>query len=512
MNPDTTRRQGGHSRWQAAIALLILLALGSASLLNAWRYTVANANPAMFADAWYFAGAFVEPQVEGTLEWRDFFVKRGPSDHAQPLHKLWMAANVRWFGLDFQLDALVAFAGLVLCVLGLTAVGIRSLRGRPVRISDGIALAAIPMLMFSLNSPEIYGWPLVMQFYLVLPFALLLFAACARETTGGWGLVFIATLGAALALDGGGLLAGIASVLALLLRGWRQAQWRDALTRTLAVIAALVIWRLAWWSLMPAFPETTASEGAAAVMGLPRDLESWWKIATIPATASLVHWDTLIAEFGSPEATNRAVAWIGVAVIVLHAVFWLSIWRTLARSTTSAFACMLMLYVYGMWAGVVLGRVPDYGATYLWQGRYVAFFQLANVALVLQWLAAMRPESASRPHLRSAITLAISVSVVAGLAALQMRLSDNAWHRTPYAQDYLTRSVSAIHCLARHSEVEQLICPPEHVVCEWGPEVRRRLVALLQTHQLNVFSPQVQARHGLGPNPNGDDACLPAKP
>jgi len=33
---------------------------------------------------------------------------------------------------------------------------------------------------------------------------------------------------------------------------------------------------------------------------------------------------------------------------------------------------------------MVIGRVPVHGADDLWQHRYIAFFQMANVALVLQ--------------------------------------------------------------------------------------------------------------------------------
>ncbi len=211
--PPAARR----ARWPLPVVGLLLAILGFAAMLDAWRLTARTANPVIMADAWYFIDVFVEPQVEGHLAWRDFFAKREATDHSQPLHKAWLAANVRWFGLDFRLDALVAFGGLVLCTLGLLAVGLAARRGRP-GIGDVVVLAAIPLLMFSLNSHEIYDWPLVTQYYLGLPFVLLLFAACARDAPGGATSVFAAALAALVVLDGGGVLAAIAACAGLLLR------------------------------------------------------------------------------------------------------------------------------------------------------------------------------------------------------------------------------------------------------------------------------------------------------
>jgi hypothetical protein len=66
-----------------------------------------------------------------------------------------------------------------------------------------------------------------------------------------------------------------------------------------------------------------------------------------------------------------------------------------------------------------------------------------------------------------------------------------------------------LFCLANRPELEAPVCEPLHPVCEWRPEIRNRLVSLLKDHQLNVFSPQFQVRHGIYPDPNQKNRCVP---
>lgn len=497
------------ARWPLLVAGLLSAIVGFAAMLDAWRLTAQTANPVVMADAWYFIDVFVEPQVEGDLAWRDFFAKRDATDHSQPLHKLWLAANVRWFGLDFRLDALVAFGGLVLCTLGLLAVGLAARRGRP-GIGDVVVLAAIPLLMFSLNSHEIYSWPLVMQYYLGLPFVLLLFAACARDAERGAAAVFAAALAALVVLDGGGVLAAVAASVGLLLRGVVRGQWRSGLARIGMIVAALALYKIAWAVLMPPLPPSAAGGLLEALRGLPSDLASWWSMVAIAATSSLVHINHLRDWAHTPEAAVGWVSVVGAAMLVLHAAFWVAAWRTLRQGVAGTFACMLMLYVYGMWAGIVLGRVPVFGVDYLWQSRYVAFFQLANVALVLQWLASAPSVGGDGAPRRGRVALGCGVALTLLLGGLQVQMAARTWDHARYLPDFYANSARALYCAAAHAGRIELTCPPEHAVCDWAPEVRDRLIAVLARHQLNVFSPAFQSRHGLHPDPVADRGCVPS--
>lgn len=509
MTPPAAPPAARGARWPLLVAGLLLASIGFAAMLDAWRLTARTANPVVMADAWYFIDVFVEPQVEGRLAWRDFFAKREATDHSQPLHKAWLAANVRWFGLDFRLDALVAFGGLVLCTLGLLAVGLAARRGR-LGMGDMVVLAAIPLLMFSLNSNEIYSWPLVMQYYLGLPFVLLLFAVCARDARHGAIGVFAAALAGLVVLDGGGVLAAIAACAGLVLRSAVRRQWRVGAVRVGAVVAAFAAYKLAWALLMPPLPPSAAGGLFEALRGLPSDFASWWSMVAIAATASLVHIDHLRDWAHAPEAALRWVSVIGAAMLALHAAFWVAARRTLREGMAGPFACMLMLYVYGMWAGIVLGRVPVFGVDYLWQSRYVAFFQLAIVALALQWLASSPPTDGDAAPRRGRVALGCGIALTLLLAVLQGPMAARSWEHARYLPDFFANSARALYCVAAHAGRSDLVCPPEHAVCDWSPEDRDRLVGVLARHQLNVFSPAFQSRHGLRPDPVVDRGCVPS--
>jgi hypothetical protein len=494
-------------RWPARLGLLVLLAATAIAGTNAWRYLSETANPVVTDDAWYFLGAFVAPQVEGHLDWHDFFAKRGVSDHAQPVHKLWLAANVRWFALDHRLDAVVGFCGLVLCLGWFVGVGLSAVRGRPMHLHHGLALCAIPLLLFSLNSHEIFEWPLVTQYFLVLPFVLALFSVCARDRAPGPVVVFLAALGCLFALDGGGLLACIAVALVLLLRAARRGAWPPALRCGVAIALAVAAHRLFWALAMPPLPTESGDglvESMRSVLGDPGAL---WKLVAIPLTTGWAHWDMLVALRGSEAAARNAVMVVGAIGLVLHGVFWWSVWRHVRDSAAAAFAAMLMLYTYGMWAGIVLGRVPEYGADYLWQLRYVAFFQLANIALVLQWMVAAGRGPEASPRRGPLLALAIVLPCVAGLAWLQHDFASRTWERAPYVRVHWKRMAEVIGCIADHPGSSMTFCPHQIPICGWSPALRDRLVATLRTRQLNVYSPVLQARYGLHPEDAPASVC-----
>ncbi len=500
----------------AWLGLLVLVAATAIAGINAWRYTAQAANPVVTDDAWYFLDAFVSRQLDGSLRWQDFFVKRDAADHAQPVHKVWLYANTRWFALDFRLDALVAFGGLVLCVGWFVAVGLGARRGGRLRLQHGLLLAALPLLLFSLNSHEIYEWPLVMQYFLVLPFALLLFTLAAREPARLPAGVFLAALGSLVALDGGGLLACIAASLGALLRAAGRRDWGPSLRVVAAIVAAVVVYRLFWTLGMPPLPAAPAGGALDALRAVLADPAALWKLAAIPLTTGWAHWDMLVWLRGTPALAQTTVVIVGALGVVLHALFWWSAWRHARSSLASAFAVMLMLYAYGMWAGIVLGRVPVHGADYLWQHRYIAFFQLANVALLLQWLVAACAREATRRDaadvrgLRTALPLAVVLPMLGGLAWLQVALSERTWERAPYVRAHWMRMSDVVGCIAKHPGDDASFCPHQIPACGWGPVVRDRLVGVLRTNQLNVFAPRLQSRYGFRPDEAPSDACRSA--
>src|SRR5690606_7042083 len=74
---------------------------------NAAVYVRAVAWSLIASDNWNHVHPLLRDLAAGSLGPANFFVQRAGVDHAQPLMKLLMVANARWFGLDFMLEGLL---------------------------------------------------------------------------------------------------------------------------------------------------------------------------------------------------------------------------------------------------------------------------------------------------------------------------------------------------------------------------------------------------------------------
>jgi hypothetical protein len=93
----------------------LTLSLAAIAAGNVLAFVFVAGNPLVSSDGWYFLDAFVRKAVDGTLSFSDLFEKRSQLDHAKPLHKIILLIDLRWFHLDFRLEALAGFAGALGC-------------------------------------------------------------------------------------------------------------------------------------------------------------------------------------------------------------------------------------------------------------------------------------------------------------------------------------------------------------------------------------------------------------
>jgi hypothetical protein len=500
------------------VALVTLLAL-----VNAWRFADRVANPLVHADSWYFLDAFVEPWDSGELGWRDFFIKRGSNDHAQPLHRLGLLLNLETRDLDFGFEARLAMLGLSLIVLLLLGLGITHLRREaraappdaPFRWQAVLPLVLLPAMVASLNSHEIYYWSLVNFFHVSLLPALLLIAlvcwrfrpeAEANDALWVGPLVGLASFVVQLALDGAGLLAAAALMAVLAWAGWRLRQARRALLLAAWMLAGMLTYRLGYAALfsLTDVAEVATTADAIAYLIAHRHEAAHWLMH--PAVASLVHPMHLPFWVDGTSASRLRDA-IGLLVLALHALFWWSLVRQRRPAPLSLFAAALMLLVYGMVAGILLSRLPQFGSDYLLQSRYVAFYQLANAALLLHLVVVLARSNVRTDRVHS---VAI-VLVVLGGVWLQALLAQRAWEQAPYIRQYIRDMAGNVLCLAEHPGLATPTCQPGNAICATGPDTRDRLVTLLQRRALNLFAPGFLERHDLD---EGLDAasCLAPPP
>lgn len=481
-----------------ALALVSLLSLG-----NAWRYGIWVANPLVLADSWYFLDVFVEPWAEGSLGWQEFFLKRDSSDHAQPLHRASLWLNLELANLDFRFEAVFGLIGQTLCLLLMLLLAGLHLRrhaqaGASV-FAVSVPLLLLPVMALSLNSHEIYYWSLVNFFHVSLfPALLLMGFVCwqfgdSAPSALGWRLPLAALLSllVQVALDGAGILAVAALLPVLIWAGWRHLQWRRAVALALATLVGLAIYRLAYAYLMPPVAASQAGGLIPAVAWLAAHASEAWQWLLLPATASIVQ--PLHLPFWLPQALIAPVQHgLGVLMLSVHAVFWWSQLRQRRPAPLSMFAAALLLLSYGMLAGILLSRVPVHGTGYLLQSRYVAFYQLANLALLLQLLVVL----ARWPQPRRAVVSASAALLVLGLG-LQVLLADRAWEHGGHIRQYSRNMASNLVCLGNHPGQAAPVCQPGNVICQAPSEHRDRLFALLRTRQLNLYAPGFLERHGL---------------
>lgn len=489
---------------QALVRLLPLL-VAVLALLHAARYAQEVAIPVVTDDSWYFLDAFVQPDLENRLSWREFFRKREQSDHSQPLHRVQLWLNTALYDLDFKVEALVGIAGMALCVLLLMR-WMQRQRGigperEPLRLDQAAILALVPLCLASVNPREGFTWSLMTLFYLVLPILLL----CCIEVTRLRPLrSFVWMWLLLLALDGAGVLGGAALCGALLLQLFKGGPRGRVLCTMLAILVAMLSYKLLYAWLLP-MPQSAPASLTLWQQLLDPAAQVWrWFIT--PASASVAHYTHLQVLW--PERVWQLQVLLGVLMLGLHALFWWSVLRKPMHALTVV-AVALVLFSYGVVLGVIISRVPDYGTGYLEQQRYVVFYQLANLGLLLQWWAlrlAQPPAPASRLQwLRSAAPLL----VLAVFAGWQLHLSQVAWREAVYVREFSDNLAQTIYCLGEHPQLEQPQCPPNLQACGWTPGVRNRLVQLLREHQLNVYSEDFQRRHGISPDPARADICVP---
>lgn len=491
--------QAGRRLGWTAIGLLTALAM-----LNAWRFSEWVANPVIHSDGWYFLDAFVDPWVRGELDWRHFFAKRDASDHAQPLHRLVLWWELEHGDLDFALEARLGLLGLGLCVALLVFMCWRHLRRESQSSRSWLALlpvALLPWFALSLNSHETYYWSLVMFFHLSLLPALLLMAVVS-ETMAAEGriwpsrgrlvLVFALALLVQPALDGAALLVVAALLPTCVWAAYRWQRARAALQVGACLLAAALVFRFAYAALMPAVGEGSAGGVLQAAAYLLAHAGEAWKWLVIPASASVLHPDHLPFWF-SEQNVPRAQWALALLVLGLHAAFWWSQLRDRRPAPLSLLAMSLMLLSYGLVAGILRSRVPSMGSDYLLQVRYVTFYQLANLALLLQCVVvSARIDWRSQRPLLAGLAL-----LLAGGGMLQWAIGARAWEQGQYIHAYGLNMAGNVHCLGLNPRIESPICQPGNAVCEVPADRRQQLLTLLRTRHLNVFAPAFVERHGL---------------
>lgn len=467
-------------------------------VVNAFAYAATTAGWVPVSDNWHFVDQIVYPYAHGDLRPQDLLLKRGTLDHSQPLRRLLLLANYEWFGLDFRIEAMFAvLAGAAaFCLLGL---GLR----REVRAAGWVgwaSLAAMASVYFSPSAPMVFTWSLLtLGFSSHLFLFLWLMAAWAvYENPSRWRAMalVLSTFVFGLVADDTAMVAVVAAVMAAALYGWRErAARRAAFMLAGACIAGIVLYVAFYRMAMPATMGVEARAGSTHgvdARGLLAQAGGAWQWIQVPLSSALVHRATIQSWFGA--AGGIATLVLGLACMLAHLWFWRKAFT--GDCNRSAFiAVSIMLLFYGLVAGIVLGRVSEFGNGYLWQPRY-GFIYRWHVIALLAMLIAQSPAMAAKAG-GSRLPRGIALASVAFLVALQLPLGVSMWKEAKYVRHANARFARQLLEMGGSAEaMPSGKCAVQLVVCRFGDARRQRVVRFLQRQRLSAFSPEVRARNG----------------
>jgi len=473
-------------------------AVALAAWIDALYFVLRSANPVIRSDDWYSLDVFVRKAVAGQLGFVDFFARRYDLDHAQPLNKLVMLLEWRWFDLDFSVGAVIGVMAAAACAVILHRVLLPSQRDPRGDARRYLAWSVICALLFSLNASGIWTWPLVALGYLaVVPILLFLLATWQAWQHQRYLLLTLATLLLGVVADDSAMITVVATLAALLLPAFRgpSPSLADLWKTVLVILACTVLVRVGY-AFVPVLDNTPTPSLSTHLVALYGRLQAGgaWQWLTTPLALSVAYDDPFGGVSATTWSTLRMIAVVGL--LAAHAMFW---WRALRGSYNLPMfvAVCLMLLSYGWLAAIIVMRVSYFGGGYLAQDRYVEIYQFNLVALLLMWAGASplaQPDASWRRWLTGHVPAAACVL----LLLLQIPLAQAAWQQRRYSLPYYGQMATQIEQMSADPTRTQG-CLPLLVVCQWPLERRRAALDLLRDQRLNVFSSRVQARHPFLP-------------
>lgn len=487
--PQATHGAAHILAWLAALLLL----------LNTLYFVFSASAPVVRDDDWYFLDVFLRKAIDGSLTLGDFFVRRAGADHSQPLFKLVLLLEWRYFNLDLAIGAVIGVLAAAACAMIFYRI---ILAEQHIGRSDAcryLAWTAICAVLFTLNADAgMWTWPLVslenVTSLIILLFMVVVWHAHQSQR---YVLLAFATLFLAISSDDSALIAVAAAVMALLLAQYSDpAQRRPSTWKILAVVGVCMVLVRVGYVYVPIVGGAPSAPMASHLQQLLerfRD-KGWWMWAVLPLTLPVFYRSPL--HFLDAETWRVMQAAMAAALLAAHLWFWWTAFRSKYNRAVFVAVC-LMLVSYGWLAGIILSRVTVLGNDYLNQPRYVLLYSGHLIALLLMWTGSSGAALRLSTRWRFIGTWVLTVGCLVLLIG-QIPLSIQAWRARPYLGAYYAKMAYQIDDLTRDPE-HAMSCVPELPVCSWPSEKRRELTQLLSQNRLNVFSPQMQQRHAYLP-------------
>ncbi len=471
-------------RWFSLGVWFAIAAMAVSVLVYVW----VAASPLVSADNWYYADTLVKHFQEGKLGLIDIIGKR-PNDNSQPLNRLILLALTRWFDMDLTLQGLLGALIAVACVVLLSWL---ALRAWPAPGKTPWLRALLPLgfasILLSLNPTGLYTWPLVttLTFTGSLGAIIYLYMVAELGRRGAWVWAAVAAMVTLITIDTFGILAVMGTVLLFAYRactGPREGR-RAALVTGLAVFLTLVVYQVGYKYVthLQSTPLNGANIAAAAAYAVAHWDEAW-KTLVIPFAISIYE-----------PLGHLGITWpvlVPLAVVLWCGHIWF--WRGFFRNPDSRLAFLgagLMLYFYGTVAGMLLDRVPQNDFDYFFQPRYISFYELQLVAMLLM-VVVLLPKRPAPERMASITTI-----LICGMLLFNGYFTARAWAAASSLHKYDENMVTQINRLAMDPANPPQGCYQVVIVCNWPLKRRLEVLQVLEDGKLNIFSPEFRQRHG----------------
>lgn len=461
--------------------IALVVATGVAAVLNAFAFARHAAIPLVQSDAWRFLDGWLGEFLRGEMSWTHMLYQPTSTDTNMPLQKLVVMMHATWLDLDFSIESTIGcIAALVFCAVVIGSVW----RRRPTDSALPEALFATTLVLgvMTLNSTNLYTWGLASLWFVPMLVVAIFGSWLLARARPWWGVALAATIVGILLDEVGIVVVGAAS--SVLVLRLRQEGPRPTARTIVAMVGGLVLALVIYASIDG--NATSPVEAADASLSVS-PAAIWWAIV-VPISDAILHPVHHEALFGAAAA--RGALALKLVALALTVWFWvlqlrLAWRRELGRG--DSMAAFLMLVSYGMVGGILLHRVGVFGPEYLHQPRYVLFYLLQLVALLV--LAYSR-FGRTRRYVPAAAVLLLA------MAALQWFVSARAWIDQKYVDVYIQQAAFTLGRIANDPAFPGP-CADILTICSFPPERRAKLLGLLRDRELNLYSPDFRARHRL---------------
>jgi len=484
---------------QSLIALTVIASVLFCTL-NVLYFISQAASPLIRDDAWYFLDVVIRKWGLVGFDLSDLFVKRFLTDHAQPANKIALFINFKYFGLDFRIDSAVGFIGLLGCIFTFTVMYMKSIaaNGRTNWLSALMFISALSVLT-SLNSIEIYTWPLVTFGFLTILFfisiSLLTWKYLAGEspvTTGLLLALLIILIGDTQSII---LLVSLIGTASLFLLSSDKA-YKSNFIKYIALSTAYVCTFFALINVNYfGYPVTAPAPAPASATTI-----DWSNYFLYIEALRLVFSSSVVEATHLNYFRNYSLhaSWV-VALIVFGfyvRYFFVLITSRSGNTIRKFLTTSILIYATVSSLAIAYGRIPMFGVDYLINPRYVLTYQLIPFALMMDYAFSLNNKKTSSGFgvlfLVSAATLLLFIS--------QIFFTVQAYSSVESISRFQVKQAKAIGNYITNPSLPSGNCtPPSSTICNLSVEKRGELLNVLQEKRLNLLRSSFQWKYRLFP-------------